>query len=264
MASTARVVRAACPHDCPDTCAMHVSVEDGRAVAVAGDPEHPITVGFLCGKVSNYLDRVYSQDRILHPLVRAGGELKRASWDEALERVGDWAARGQRRARRRVDPAVLIYGHAGIDPGRQHERARDERARRECPRADDLRDRRGHGSRDGARRLAGGRPRGVAARPLRDRLGLEPDVDGAAPLAQAARRPQGRRTDRGGRSLPEPHRAGGGRAPATAAGDGCRARARDDARDRRRGTPGRGLVPRPHRRLRRAARDAGRVEPRAR
>ena len=83
----ARLVRGACPHDCPDTCAMHVTVENGRATKVGGDPEHPITVGFLCGKVSNYLDRVYSGERILHPLVRDGGELRRTSWDEALDRV---------------------------------------------------------------------------------------------------------------------------------------------------------------------------------
>src|SRR5215213_3606640 len=91
----ARLVRGACPHDCPDTCAMHVTVEDGRATKVAGDPDHPITVGFLCGKVSNYLDRVYSDERILHPLVRANGELRRASWDDAL----DAAAAGIARAR---------------------------------------------------------------------------------------------------------------------------------------------------------------------
>src|SRR5919198_4084063 len=85
------LVRAACPHDCPDTCAMHVTVEDGRATHVDGDPDHPITVGFLCGKVSNYLDRVYSSDRLLHPLIRAGekgsAEFRRASWDEALDLV---------------------------------------------------------------------------------------------------------------------------------------------------------------------------------
>jgi anaerobic selenocysteine-containing dehydrogenase len=81
----ARVVRGACPHDCPDTCAMHVTVEDGRALRVAGDPDHPITVGFLCGKVSNYLDRVYSEERVLHPLVHG----KRASWDEALDVVAE-------------------------------------------------------------------------------------------------------------------------------------------------------------------------------
>src|SRR5215210_2498605 len=84
-----RLVRGACPHDCPDTCAMHVTVEDGRAVHVTGDPDHPITVGFLCGKVSNYLDRVYADDRILHPLVRADGDFRRATWDEALDVVAE-------------------------------------------------------------------------------------------------------------------------------------------------------------------------------
>src|SRR3954449_9337729 len=84
-----RLVRGACPHDCPDTCAMHVTVEGGRATKVAGDPDHPITVGFLCGKVSNYLDRVYSEDRILNPLIREDGGFRRATWDEALDRVAE-------------------------------------------------------------------------------------------------------------------------------------------------------------------------------
>ncbi len=84
------VVRAACPHDCPDTCAMLVTVDEaGRATAVEGNPDQPVTAGFLCGKVSNYLDRVYSPERVLHPLVRTDGELRRASWDEALDRVAD-------------------------------------------------------------------------------------------------------------------------------------------------------------------------------
>ena len=93
----------------------------------------------------------------------------------------------------------------------------------------------------------------MAARALRDRLGLEPDVDRAAPVAQAARRPQGRRPARRGRSVPQPHRARGRRAPAPAAGHRRRARDRDDARDRRRRPAGRGLVPRARRGLRRAA-----------
>jgi anaerobic selenocysteine-containing dehydrogenase len=80
-----RLVRGACPHDCPDTCAMHVTVEDGRATKVAGDPDHPITVGFLCGKVSNYLDRVYSDERILQPLVRDDGGFRRAFNDNRVE-----------------------------------------------------------------------------------------------------------------------------------------------------------------------------------
>jgi anaerobic selenocysteine-containing dehydrogenase len=83
------IVRGACPHDCPDTCAMHVSVDgSGHAVAVEGDPKHPITAGFLCGKVSNYLDRVYADDRLLHPLIRTGekgaAEFRRASWEDAI------------------------------------------------------------------------------------------------------------------------------------------------------------------------------------
>src|SRR5215472_5510267 len=66
------VVRAACPHDCPDTCAMLVTVDDGRVVAVRGDPQHPFTRGGLCVKVNNYEQRVYSPDRVLHPLKRSG------------------------------------------------------------------------------------------------------------------------------------------------------------------------------------------------
>jgi len=105
-----RVVRGACPHDCPDTCAMHVTVEDGRAVDVAGDPEHPITVGFLCGKVSNYLDRVYSGERLLHPLIREGGSFRQASWDEALDRV----AEGLQRARDEFGgESILPYSYMG-------------------------------------------------------------------------------------------------------------------------------------------------------
>jgi anaerobic selenocysteine-containing dehydrogenase len=105
-----RLVRGACPHDCPDTCAMHTTVEDGRAVKVGGDPDHPITVGFLCGKVSNYLERVYSEERVLHPLVRRGGELQRASWDEALDIV----AEGLTRAREEHGgESILPYSYAG-------------------------------------------------------------------------------------------------------------------------------------------------------
>jgi anaerobic selenocysteine-containing dehydrogenase len=106
----ARLVRGACPHDCPDTCAMHVTVEDGRATKVAGDPDHPITVGFLCGKVSNYLDRVYSDERILHPLIREGDGFRRASWNEAL----DVAAGGIQRARERFGgESILPYSYMG-------------------------------------------------------------------------------------------------------------------------------------------------------
>lgn len=90
---------------------MHVSVDDGgRATRVAGDPEHPVTAGFLCGKVSNYLDRVYAEDRLLHPLVREDGDFRRASWDEALDRV---AAGLQGAIDRHGPESILPYSYAG-------------------------------------------------------------------------------------------------------------------------------------------------------
>ena len=62
---TTRVVRAACPHDCPDTCAMLVTVTDGVATEIRGDPEHPNTGGVLCTKVARYLERTYHPERLL-------------------------------------------------------------------------------------------------------------------------------------------------------------------------------------------------------
>ncbi|SFM88497.1 Anaerobic selenocysteine-containing dehydrogenase [Pseudonocardia ammonioxydans] len=83
--------RAICPHDCPDGCAMTVTVEDGRATAVRGDAEHPFTRGGLCVKVNNYVDRVYSPDRVTTPLRRTGpkgsGRFEPIGWDEALGTV---------------------------------------------------------------------------------------------------------------------------------------------------------------------------------
>ncbi|HXR58545.1 MAG TPA: molybdopterin oxidoreductase family protein [Burkholderiales bacterium] len=85
------IVRAACPHDCPDTCALLVTVKDGVAVKVQGDPDHPFTDGSLCTKVAHYPERTYAPDRLQHPLRRVGpkgeGEFKRVSWDEALDEI---------------------------------------------------------------------------------------------------------------------------------------------------------------------------------
>src|SRR3954469_3661116 len=87
------VVRGACPHDCPDTCAMLVTVEDGRAIRIAGDPDHPFTRGFLCTKVAKYLERTYHEGRLLYPQIRVGakgeGKFRRASWDEALSLIAE-------------------------------------------------------------------------------------------------------------------------------------------------------------------------------
>ncbi|SHK92893.1 Anaerobic selenocysteine-containing dehydrogenase [Pseudonocardia thermophila] len=91
LTPTTTTVRAACPHDCPDTCAMLVTVEDGRATAVTGDPDHPFTRGGLCVKVNNYQDKTYAPDRLLHPMRRTGpkgsGRFERISWDEALSEI---------------------------------------------------------------------------------------------------------------------------------------------------------------------------------
>jgi len=87
------VVKAVCPHDCPDTCLMLVTVEDGRAVRIAGDPEHPMTQGFLCTKVSKYLERTYHPDRLAYPQIRVGakgeGRFRRATWNEATSLIAE-------------------------------------------------------------------------------------------------------------------------------------------------------------------------------
>lgn len=113
MNSTTTIVRAACPHDCPDTCAIRVTVEGGRAVRVQGDPEHPPTHGALCTKVSRYPERTYHPERVLRPLKRAGrkgeGRFVPVAWDEALD---DIAARLKAIAAR--DPqAIVPYSYAG-------------------------------------------------------------------------------------------------------------------------------------------------------
>jgi anaerobic selenocysteine-containing dehydrogenase len=104
-----RVVRGACPHDCPDTCATLTTVEGDRAVKFEADPDHPFTQGWLCAKVRPYLDRVYAPDRLLHPLRRAGpkggGQWRRISWDEAIAEItGRWRE------------IIAAYGGAAILP----------------------------------------------------------------------------------------------------------------------------------------------------
>jgi anaerobic selenocysteine-containing dehydrogenase len=110
---TTTQVRAACPLDCPDTCALLVTVEDGVATAVKGDPDHPTTAGVLCTKVSRYTERTYHEDRLLHPLKRVGkkgeGKFERISWEEALDTI---AARLKPIAERAPE-AILPYSYCG-------------------------------------------------------------------------------------------------------------------------------------------------------
>lgn len=110
-----RIVRCVCPLDCPDTCQMLVTVENGRAVSLKGDPEHPFTRGFLCQKMARYLDRVHSPERLLYPLKRVGpkgaGQFERISWDEALVTIAD---RFQAIAQSTDGPqAILPYSYYG-------------------------------------------------------------------------------------------------------------------------------------------------------
>ena len=108
-----QVVRAACPHDCPDTCAMRVTVQGGRVVRIQGDAEHPTTHGALCTKVSRYAERTYHPERVLQPLKRVGpkgaGRFEPVGWDEALDDI----ARRLRQIAARDPQAVLPYSYAG-------------------------------------------------------------------------------------------------------------------------------------------------------
>src|ERR1700733_5894975 len=120
-----KVVHAVCSHDCPDSCGVLVTVDQltGRAVKVQGDPSHPVTRGFLCGKVAKYLERVYSPDRLLYPMRRRAGVAKgplpkgreaeafeQISWDEAL---GVIAEKLQQISDEHGPESILPYSYAG-------------------------------------------------------------------------------------------------------------------------------------------------------
>ena len=117
-----RVVHAACPHDCPDACGVLITVDDGRAVKIQGDPSHPVTRGFLCAKVAKYLDRVYSPDRVLYPMkriapkgfagdgARATQAFQRISWDEAIDEI---SSRFKSIAAEFGSEAILPYSYGG-------------------------------------------------------------------------------------------------------------------------------------------------------
>src|SRR3954451_2610950 len=107
-------VRAACPHDCPDTCGMLVDVAGGKAVAVRGDPENPVTRGWLCAKVRPYLDHVYHPGRLLYPLRRTGpkgsGRWARITWQDALAEIAD---RWSQVVAEHGAEAILPYSYSG-------------------------------------------------------------------------------------------------------------------------------------------------------
>lgn len=108
-ATESRFVRGACPHDCPDTCAVITEVRDGRAISFKGDPEHAFTRGWLCAKVRPYLDRVYHPDRLTTPLRRTGpkgaDQWEPISWDDAIAEIAS-----------RWTTIIAEYGAAAILP----------------------------------------------------------------------------------------------------------------------------------------------------
>ena len=128
-----KIVHAACPHDCPDACGVLITVENGRATKIQGDPAHPITRGFLCAKVAKYLDRVYSPDRVLYPMRRIApkgptpdcgaalrpdgrghpsphGLFQRITWDEALDEI---TSRFKQISSEFGSEAILPYSYGG-------------------------------------------------------------------------------------------------------------------------------------------------------
>jgi anaerobic selenocysteine-containing dehydrogenase len=108
------LVRGACPHDCPDTCATITEVRDGRAVAFYADRDHPATQGWLCAKVRPYLERVYAPDRLLYPMRRVGpkggGQWQRITWDEAASEI---ATRWKAIMAEYGAAAILPYSYSG-------------------------------------------------------------------------------------------------------------------------------------------------------
>jgi anaerobic selenocysteine-containing dehydrogenase len=114
LTTATKLVRGACPHDCPDTCAVVTEVREGAAVRFSAQPEHPVTQGWLCAKVRPYLERVYHPDRLLYPMRRVGpkggGEWKRMSWDEAIGAITD---RWRRIIAEETAAAILPYSYSG-------------------------------------------------------------------------------------------------------------------------------------------------------
>ncbi|KVM59678.1 molybdopterin oxidoreductase [Burkholderia ubonensis] len=113
MNAPTQMARAVCPHDCPDTCAMRITVENGKAIKVSGDPDHPPTQGVLCTKVSRYADRVHHPDRLTVPLKRIGtkgeGRFVPISWTEAFDEIG----RRLGEIAKRAPEAIVPYSYAG-------------------------------------------------------------------------------------------------------------------------------------------------------
>ena len=150
--------RSVCPRDCPDVCSMIAQVEDGKIVRVVGDPDHPITRGFLCGRFQHYEELIHHPDRLLHPLARErkSDPFERVSWDEALDLV---AQQFRAIADEHGPAAILPYrylGNMGI-LGTHYADRLWNRHRHVSGGHGDLRDRRDRGRAAGVRSAPGNR-----------------------------------------------------------------------------------------------------------
>jgi len=107
-------IRTACPLDCPDSCTVDVTVEQGRVVGIDGGDENPVTRNFICGKVRRFPERLYGEDRLLYPAMRegakGGGSFTRVTWGEALDHI---AARMVEIRDRRGAEAILPFCYGG-------------------------------------------------------------------------------------------------------------------------------------------------------
>ena len=213
QASVQKTVLAACPHDCPDTCSMIVTVENDRVVKVRGNPDHPFTDGRLCVKVNHYEERVHHPDRVLYPLKRSGakgsGEFTRISWQAALDEIAKrWKEIVQTQGPDR-DPALQLSRYRG-DPQRPERRRRIlQQTGRDDLRADVLRLGRVYGLHDDRWPLAGNRSGELRSFPLHHPLGVQYHQHKSASLAVHRRGPEARSQDRRGRSGEDAHRASG-------------------------------------------------------
>jgi anaerobic selenocysteine-containing dehydrogenase len=106
---TLELKKTLCNRDCPDVCGIVASVRGGRVVKLAGDPDHPITRGFLCYRTNQFLARQYSPERLTQPLLRKAGELRPVSWEEALDHV----ASTLQRIARESGPASIFHYRSG-------------------------------------------------------------------------------------------------------------------------------------------------------
>src|SRR3954453_2582506 len=112
---TPQIRTSVCALDCPDTCSLLVQIDaDGRATKLRGNPDHPVTRGFLCAKAAKYLEREYHPDRLLYPQRRTGptgrGKFQRTSWAEAIAEI---ASKLDTMSREHGPEAIFPYSYAG-------------------------------------------------------------------------------------------------------------------------------------------------------